>query len=157
MLAFSQTTGYALKALTCIADSSEVTQVRDIARCTNLPVSYLAKVINRLARAGILESKRGNKGGVWLARKPELISLLDINEAVDGQGQFTACLLGLESCSDDRDCPSHKLWKPIRQQLCNQLRNTSLADVIAFEKRKAKKGIRSALLQNPRNTSISTR
>lgn len=145
MFALSQTTGYAIKALTCIAGDCAVSQIRDIADCTAVPVSYLAKVIHRLGKAGILESKRGNKGGVWLIRKPKDISLLEISEAVDGEDQFTACLLGMESCSDARACPTHTFWKIARNEIRTQLETTSLADVVKFEKKRANKGSCSAL------------
>lgn len=156
MFSLSQTTGYAIKALTCIAGGCEVKQVRDIAECTDMPISYLAKVVHRLAQGGILESKRGNKGGVWLARKPREISLLDVSEAVEGPGQFASCLLGLDSCSDARACPTHVFWKFAREQIRQQLESTSLEDVLAFEKREAKKGSRSALLKKPETTKAPT-
>lgn len=144
MFALSQTTGYAIKALTCIAGGCEVKQIRDIAECTDISVSYLAKVIHRLGKAGILESKRGNKGGVWLIRKPEGISLYEISEAVDGADQLTCCLLGMESCSDARACPTHVFWKAARDEIRKQLETTSLADVLKFETTRAAKGSFSA-------------
>lgn len=144
MFSLSQTTGYAIKALTCIAGNCEVKQIRDIAECTGIPVSYLAKVIHRLGKAGVLVSKRGNKGGVWLTRNPAELSLLEISKAVDGEDQFTSCLLGMESCSDARACPTHEFWKPVRKQIRSQLENTTLADVLKFEMTRAKKGTHSA-------------
>lgn len=144
MFSLSQTTGYAIKALSCIAGDCEVKQIRDIAKCTDIPVSYLAKVIQRLGRSDIIDSKRGNKGGVWLTRKPENISLLEISEAVDGEEPFTSCLLGLDSCSDARACPTHEFWKPVRMEIRSQLENTTLADVLAFENGRAQKGACSA-------------
>lgn len=144
MFSLSQTTGYAIKALTCIAGGCEVKQIRDIAACTGISVPYLAKVIHRLGKAGVLGSKRGNKGGVWLVRKPEEISLIEISEAVDGVDQFTSCLLGLESCSDARACPTHIFWKAARNEICTQLETTSLADVLKFEQKRAAKDSCSA-------------
>ena len=145
MFSLSQTTGYAIKALACIAGGCDVKQIRDIAECTKIPVSYLAKVIRRLSKAGILESKRGNKGGIWLKRKPEDVSLLEISGVVDGEDQFTSCLLGLENCSDARACPTHEFWKASRAAIRHELASTSLADVLAFEKSRSEKGSRSAL------------
>lgn len=144
MFSLSQTTGYAIKALTCIAGGCDVKQIRDIAKCTTIPVSYLPKVIHRLGKAGILESKRGNKGGVWLTRNPAELSLLEISHAVDGEDQFTSCLLGLENCSDARACPTHDFWKASRTAIRQTLANTSLADVLAFEKSRSEEGSTSA-------------
>jgi Rrf2 family protein len=146
MFSLSQTTGYAIKALTCIAGGCEVKQIRDIAECTGITIPYLSKVIMRLSKSGILASKRGNKGGVWLARKPEEISLYQISEAVDGEGQLSACLLGLDSCSDERACPTHVFWKAARTQIRKQLEKTSLADVLAFEIKRHESGSPGSLL-----------
>jgi len=144
MFSLSQTTGYAIKALTCIAGGCEVRQIQDIADCTDIPVSYLAKVVHRLGKAGVLESKRGNKCGVWLTRNPDDLSLLEISKAVDGEDQFTSCLLGLENCSDARACPTHDFWKASRSAIRQTLANTSLADVLIFEKSRSEKGSSSA-------------
>lgn len=59
-------------------------QAADIARSLHLPGAYAAKVLTQLARAGILQSDRGPRGGFRLARLPEAIDLLQVVEAVDG-------------------------------------------------------------------------
>ncbi len=140
MFALSQTTGYAIKALTCIAGGCEIKQIRDISQCTGVAAPYLSKVILRLGKAGILASKRGNNGGVWLARKPEEITICQISEAVDGGDQFNSCLLGLDSCSDERACPTHTFWKVARAKIRKHLEETTLADVLAFETKRADSG-----------------
>jgi len=145
MFSFSQTTGYAIRALACIAGGCEVRQVRDIADCTGIPAPYLAKVIMRLGKAGILSSKRGNKGGVWLARKPGEITLHEISMVVDGGEQFGACLLGNEACSNERACPSHAFWKLAREQIRRHLEMTSLAEVLEFVARCGGRGLDAAL------------
>jgi Rrf2 family protein len=146
MFALSQTTGYAIKALTCIAGGCEVKQIRDISQCTGIATPYLSKVILRLGKAGILASRRGNKGGVWLARKPEEITLCLISEAVDGGDQFSSCLLGLDNCSDERSCPTHEFWKVARGKIQKQLEKTTLADVLAFEAKRAASGCCGSML-----------
>ncbi len=153
MFALSQTTGYAIQALTCIAGGCEVQQIRDIAECTGIATPYLAKVILRLGKSGILTSKRGNKGGVWLTRKPEDISLYDISLAMDGEDQFSSCLLGLDSCSDARACPTHAFWKKARIQIRKQLEETSLADVLAFDNKRRSRGGRGAFSITPNPTA----
>ena len=146
MFALSQTTGYAIKALTCIAGGCRVQQVRDISECTGIAAPYLAKVVVRLGKAGILVSKRGNKGGVWLARKPAEITLHQISEAVDGGDHFGSCLLGLDNCSDERACPTHEFWKVTRGKIRKQLEQTTLADVLAFEAKRAASGCCGSML-----------
>ncbi len=64
-------------------DSAGV-QAGEIARQLNLPAAYAAKVLTQLARANILHSDRGPRGGFRLMRPPETVDLLEIVEAVDG-------------------------------------------------------------------------
>jgi Rrf2 family protein len=137
MLALSQTTGHAIRALACLA-SHENPPVfsQDIAESADVPQAYLAKILKKLNDAGIIESKRGYKGGVWLARPPRHITLLQISEALDGEEFISSCLLGAEFCSDERNCPTHKFWKKNRQLIRKELAKTTLADVVAFYQRR---------------------
>ena len=59
-------------------------QAGELARLLDLPAAYVAKVLTQLARAGILRSGRGPRGGFRLNRSPDTVALLEIIEAVDG-------------------------------------------------------------------------
>lgn len=140
MLCLSQGVGYAIKALTCLEASDESKGfVRDLAEASGVPKAYLAKLFKKLVDAGLLESKRGWAGGTRLARPASEISLLEISEAIEGQEWFGRCLLGMAECSDERACPAHDFWKATRGAIKEKLRRTSLADVIAFERKRAGK------------------
>lgn len=134
MLALSNSTGYAIRALACLSGlGCEPKFVRDIAKCSGAPAPYLAKLVQRLSEAGIVISKRGYRGGVILARKPHEISILEIDEAIEGGPQPDRCLLGMDECSDARACPTHAFWKKTRAQIRKTMSDTTLADVFAFE------------------------
>ena len=138
MMSLSQTTGYAILALACLAEKPEATgAVQRIARRADVPAPYLAKIIRALAKAGLVTAKRGFRGGIRLARPTDDITVLEISEAIDGPTYFDQCLLGLESCSDARACPTHRFWKKERQQIRRTLRGITLADVVAFNRRQA--------------------
>lgn len=138
MLCLSQSVGYAIQALTCLGDDAPSTKlIRDIAKQTGVPPAYLAKLIKRLADANLVTSKRGIKGGTWLRRPPEEITLMEISEAIDGRKWLGRCLLGLEECTDERACPTHEFWRKARAGIQKKLEETSLADVMKFEASKA--------------------
>ncbi|MEX1117158.1 MAG: Rrf2 family transcriptional regulator [Terrimicrobiaceae bacterium] len=145
MVVLSNSTGYAIRALACLSGlGCEPKFVRDIAKCSGVPAPYLAKLVQRLAEAGIVNSKRGYRGGIILARKPDEISLLEIDEAVEGGAHPDRCLLGMDDCSDARACPTHAFWKKTRADIRKTLLDTTLADVLAFEtKKQAATGSRS--------------
>lgn len=134
MMTLSTTTSYAIQALTSLAAPDfPRAMIADIARRAGVPAAYLAKIMKRLNDAGIVDSKRGSKGGIWLARAPEKISLLEIMNAVDGADYLDGCLLGREICSDKRACPTHAFWKPLRAKIRAQLASLTLAEILAFE------------------------
>lgn len=131
MLCLSQTTGYAIKALGCLNESpGQCGLIAEIAERTRLPKPYLAKIVNSLARKGLVTAKRGHKGGVSLSRRPEDISLLQIVEAVEGKNWLGPCLLSLDECTSDHTCPTHDFWLDISQRIQRKLAETALAEII---------------------------
>lgn len=134
MLALSHTTGHAVRALSCIAfnDGGRLF-AREIAACTQVPPAYLSKILNSLTEHGLLDAKRGYRGGFRLTRRPADIRLLEIVEAVEGAAWDTHCLLGLDECSDARSCPTHNFWKTERDSVRAELSRITLAEVADFE------------------------
>lgn len=132
MLSLTQTTGYAIKALLCLG-AEQSRQTADIAKFSGVPKPYLSKIIQCLARAGLVVARRGIGGGVSLARPPEGISLLQVVEAVEGQGWMGDCLLGFDECTNMATCPTHDFWQRVRREITEELRKTSLASIIAFK------------------------
>jgi Rrf2 family protein len=136
MLRLSQTTGHAVRALSCIAFNEGVRLfARDIAKCTGVPPAYLSKILSSLTECGLLDAKRGYRGGVKLTRNPADISLLEVVEAVEGYEWTSNCLLGLVECDDSRSCPTHAFWKVERRRIQNELSSITLADVAEYERR----------------------
>ncbi|MGA2445072.1 MAG: Rrf2 family transcriptional regulator [Opitutaceae bacterium] len=139
MLSLAKTTGYAIAAMSHLdPPGGRPVGLRDIARRARVPYAYLAKRMPGLVAAGLVRSVRGKRGGVLLARPPEEITLLQVSEAVEACQWLGRCLLGLVTCSDERACPVHNFWKDARQQIEFTLRYTTLADVVAHERRMAR-------------------
>jgi len=132
MISLSITTGYAIKALMCLESGDCVPRhISDIAQCTGVPRAYLAKILNALSQQGLVQTKRGYRGGISLARRAEEISLLQIVEAVEGDQWLGECLLGMDTCDILTICPTHEFWARIRREITEELRKTTLASVIA--------------------------
>lgn len=135
MMSLSNTTGHAIRALACLAGcANPPASIKDVAECSDVPQAYLAKIFKKLNDVGIVESKRGKAGGIWLARPAKLISLLDICVALDGEDFLGPCLLGQEYCSDGRACPTHKFWIKNKELIRKELERTKLSDVLAFNR-----------------------
>jgi Rrf2 family protein len=135
MMSLSNTTGHAIRALACLAGcSNPPASIKDLAACAEVPQAYLAKIVKKLNDSGIIESRRGSKGGIWLARPAKFVSLWEISVALEGEEVLCHCLLGAEYCNDERACPTHDFWVKNRDMIRRELEKTKLSDVLKFYK-----------------------
>ena len=130
---FSSATEYAIRGLSELAgrNTDGPIMLDDLVSGTGLPRDFVAKIFQKLVRAGILRSAKGRGGGFALAKPQHEITLLDIVQAVEGPQLLDACVVGLEKCNDTMPCAQHDLYKPIRQRLKDYLTTTTLADLAA--------------------------
>lgn len=127
----SKTAEYGIRAVLYIGlNKSKRVRAVDIAKDLKVPYHFLAKVIQKLVKAGILHSKRGKKGGLILKKSPEKIKLLDVVIALDGEDIFKNCVLGLPDCWDKNPCPVHNYWKDIREQIKQMLSERSVKELL---------------------------
>lgn len=129
---------YAAKALAHVVSCGEgALSVKDIAKATGIPNAYLAKIVHRLARKGLVATRRGVGGGVTggRARPLPLVTLHDLCVALDDPIVDHRCLIGETECSDARACPAHAFWSPQRTRMTEFLARTTLGEVARFEAR----------------------
>jgi Rrf2 family protein len=120
---------YSVKALLDLSLQSgfEPTSVKEIATRTNLPATYLEKLLIEMRRAGLVKSVRGYRGGYQLAYEPSQISLGQILEAV---GETIEPLPRYNPNSEQaEDWVTFSLWKQIHQKLKEALYSITLADL----------------------------
>lgn len=130
----TQAVGYALSALARIAaGGGKSVLVKDVAREAGIPAPYLAKIVQVLARRGLVATQRGIGGGVALSRDPAAITLHDVCVALDDPSVQQRCMLGTAECSDDRACPCHRFWSTHRTEYVKFLQGTTVADLAVFE------------------------
>ena len=103
-----------------VRDPGAVVQTRDIAEAQGVSDRYLAKVIQQLARAGLLRTARGVHGGVALARPASQISVREVCEAVDGPLELHRCDGRPEPCASG-PCATHGFWQRVEEVLENEL------------------------------------
>ncbi len=102
-----------------------------VAREIGAPPNYLSKLLQNLAREGVVRSQKGLGGGFRLARDPRAISLLDVVEPIERVSRWSGCLLGHRDCSDEAPCVLHDRWKQVRTAYLRLLARTTLADLLA--------------------------
>jgi Rrf2 family protein len=128
---FSQTSEYALRAVACLARRpGEPMTTRQIAILARIPADYLAKILQALARAGIVTGQRGVRGGFVLARRPEDLTLLDVVHVADGSRRITTCPLGLPEHGGGL-CPLHRRLDDAAALAEQALSGVTIAGVLA--------------------------
>ena len=127
---FSQTAEYALRAVVFLAESGETRYTTQaIADTTRIPPRYLAKVLQSLARAGVLVAQRGVYGGFGLSRNPAEISVFDVIQAVDPLKRIYKCPLNLEAHKDQL-CPLHARLDASLALVEEDLKRSPIADLL---------------------------
>lgn len=130
---FSKACEYGTKAMIFIAQRSDSTKehvsLKEIARETNSPVAFMAKVLQILTRADLLYSSKGPAGGFILSRNSKDVYLADIVKAIDGNKVFTGCGLGLDECNAKKPCPVHSRFAVVRNELSNMLHTSTLQEL----------------------------
>jgi len=127
---FSQTTQYAIRAVVMLAYETEAPVGNAfLAEKTQIPPSYLSKVLQGLARSGIVESRRGVGGGFKLVRGADEITLLDVVNAVEPIPRIKGCPLNLESHRHTL-CAVHARLDEAMAQVEAVLSSSTIADLL---------------------------
>lgn len=123
---------YAVRAVLYLAKmgSEQRAATSQIAQEQQIPPSFLAKIVSQLSVAGLLQTSRGARGGVSLARPPEQISLLEVVEAIDGPILLNECVSGNGACTFGDDCPMQPIWCDAQAELVRRLRTTTFDQFI---------------------------
>lgn len=131
MLRLSKKSDYALLAMRHLAGHGlrGAVSARELAETYNIPPELLAKVLQRLVRAGLLESRQGIRGGYGLARASAAISVAEVIQAVDGPMTVTACTEHDHTCDQYSKCNIRDpLWR-IKDRIISALAATSVAEL----------------------------
>lgn len=124
-------TDYGILLLTQMASrpAQEIHTARDASSRSGLPLPMVSKILKSLARAGILASQRGVKGGYSLSRRPERISIEEIIRALEGPIHITECTQGPGSCEQEQECPTRVNWQRINHAIREALEGVTLAEM----------------------------
>lgn len=131
---------YAIRAMIHIACVPEGAPAmgNDVARMQGIPASFMAKILRRLVRAGLLRSSRGAHGGFFLARSATEVNLLDVVEAIEGPLTLTTCSNEPGGCQWAPDCPASSVWYSVQEQMAEVLRKATLEAMVSMPRRNGK-------------------
>ncbi len=128
---FSQTAEYALRAIVWLAENSVDSPVgnQKIAEATQVPVTYLAKIMQALVKVELVTSRRGVGGGFVLNYEPEDITVLDVLNAVDPIKRITSCPLHLKTHAKKR-CGMHARLDDAMAMVESAFSQSTIADIL---------------------------
>lgn len=128
ILKISEAASLALHTMYYITTTEEdkLINTKDISDSLQVSEAHLRKVVQRLVKAGYLETFRGPRGGIKLAKQPEEISLMDIYEAIEAPMILSDCLLNEKYCGEGQ-CMLSDLIVNINQKVVEYFKNTNLS------------------------------
>jgi FeS assembly SUF system regulator len=131
MIRITRQTDYGIVLLTYMASHPErLFTAADLAQDNRLPLPMVSKVLKILARAGLLISHRGVKGGYTLARGPEAITVEEAISALEGPIAITDCIEATPGeCDHESVCPTRSNWQRINEAIRQALEGISMAEM----------------------------
>jgi len=157
---FSTKAEYGVRVMVHLAkhDLDAPVSLGSIAESEGLPLAYLEHLVQRLRREGLVESRRGARGGYSLARAPEAITMAEVVRALEGDIAPIECISadadGQLVCARDGEpghepCPTKLLWARVQGSIVRTLSDMTLADLIP--------GSRKAPAKLPRSSEAGGR
>ena len=147
MLQLTKDGEYAVRAVLFLASQplGKISLISEISKAQDVPKSYLAKIMQHLVKVGLVNSRRGAKGGFFLARPADRITLRQTIEAVEGPIYLNVCLIRKGECPRDEICPVHPVWREAQEKLFSVLESKTMAqlakDSEILQKRTQKAGM----------------
>ena len=128
---FSKSCEYAIKAMIFVAQKSkdEVrVGVKEVAKGIDAPEYFIAKILQDLGKKKLVNSVKGPNGGFYMDKFNSKVSIADIVKAIDGDGLYKDCVLGLKACSEKNPCPVHFEFKEIKKNFIKMIEDNTIAD-----------------------------
>ena len=132
MLQITRDGEYAVRAILHMSAEpvGTLSLISEIAEAQEVPRSYLSKIMQHLVKAGLVKSRRGARGGFFLARRPQEITLRQAIEAIEGPIFLNVCLIKKGECHRDEFCPVHQVWQEAQRKLMEVLDNKTMAQLV---------------------------
>ena len=138
---FSTKAEYGVRVMVALArhDADAPISLSEIADEDGLPLAYLEHLGARLRKAGLVDSRRGARGGYMLARPAKQITMAEVVEALEGsiapiecitEGTDGTLVCAREAADDHRVCATKLLWTRVRGSIVRTLEDTTLSDLV---------------------------
>ena len=134
-------TDYAVRCILHLSlEPGRVPMVNEIAGERNIPRSFLAKILQKLTRAGMVKSYRGSRGGFRLSKDPADITLRDVVEAMEGRVLLNLCAVEGNTCDLRESCSVHPVGRRLTAELAGNLEKHTFEKLAREETKRRKRG-----------------
>ncbi len=134
MLKMSRLTDYGTMVLSFLAaNPTQMQSASDVSRHTHLALPTVSKLLKLMARAGLVVSARGARGGYQLSRPPDEISAADVIDALEGPVAITQCSGSVGHCQLEDICGVSSSWQKINVAIRRALDDVRLSHLAADE------------------------
>jgi FeS assembly SUF system regulator len=132
MLRVTRQTDYGILLLTFLADRDDHSPVssRELSEWSMLSMPMVAKILKPLAKAGVVESVRGAKGGYRLTREASDITVAEIIGVLEGPIGMTPCVAEPGTCEQEVLCPTKVNWERISHAVRDALEDIVLSEMV---------------------------
>lgn len=137
---FSRKSDYGLRALMYLAErrARGPVTLNEIAEKLMIPKAFLSKILQQLAKKGVVRSLKGPSGGFVLAVEPGEVTLQEILTEIDGPTRVFECFATESDCTLYGDCLMRDVFGEVEDQIGKVLARYTLADFRYKEKTPAK-------------------
>ena len=135
MLRLTKKADYGLLALKFLAERSDTPSLsaKDIAKAYGIPLQLLAKILQRLTKAGFLRSQAGTNGGYALSRSPAEITAFEVISAIDGPLFIMSCETGTRGCDLTDSCTIKEPLRKVNESIGDVLKAIRISDLCERE------------------------
>jgi Rrf2 family protein len=132
MMQLTRAADYAVRVMIHLASQPEGAVVSKtlLAKAAEAPESFLSKILQALARRGLIRAWRGVEGGFSLLPPGAQASLLDVVESIDGPIALNLCLTSDDFCQRRSDCAVYEVWRQAQSAMLSVLREAKIAQMV---------------------------
>lgn len=134
MLKINRQTDYAVRVVLALARRGEGVRrsSREIQQEMLIPPALMARIVAKLARAGLVNTFAGRDGGLMLPGHPSQITLKDIVEAFEGPILLSECLQGKgeKDCPFQSNCPVRPKWGRVQGAMLREMASITFEDLV---------------------------
>jgi Rrf2 family protein len=147
MLKLTKKADYGLMAMKHLAEHADQgsCSAKDVAEAYGIPQAALAKILQRLAKVGLVRSQHGINGGYTLTRDPRMISAFEVIKAIDGPLFITSCVTVRGECGQSDRCTIREPLRKVNESIEQVLKNIKISQMkeepefLQVEKQETKK------------------